>query len=341
MRPNLLAALVLLALAAGTAATAAEATEPGLVAHYFRDPVNWSGNWPDSLSEPRVSPADWTFRSYAYSRVEPVINHLFVNQGWFSVRWTGSIDTAAAGTEPGAETHTLSGEINLNPGNSPDNEFVLTLADGTAITRDDLRDGFAGYTGKATRIHLKPKGNASQNGLELDGTPFPLVNGRTYDITSDWMTVKLYNGQNGNAAGQWWLKVHAMEAIVTCDGAALDPRATTAVTAATPRTGHEQYVFEVWADDGCRLLLDGKVVLDDWQARWEETAPSLRRSAPVTLTPGKHRLVVEYFQGQSLRDGDRDPMKLYWSCPARGIPRQVVPPACLFHSRQDTTTPGR
>jgi hypothetical protein len=83
----------------------------------------------------------------------------------------------------------VSGEININPNNSANDEFILTLPDGSTITRDDLTEDFAGYTGPATSIHVKPKGNGYQNSLMVDGEPCALVNADTYDIVSDQMTV--------------------------------------------------------------------------------------------------------------------------------------------------------
>jgi len=101
------------------------------------------------------------------------------------------------------------------------------------------------------------------------------------------------------------------------------------------------YVFRLWADDGCRLLIDGTVVIDDWRACAEDD-PSATRSATVTLTPGRHAIVVEYFQGQSLATNDQDPAKLYWECSARGIERQIVPADNFFHTAEDLKPePGR
>lgn len=179
--------------------------EPGLAAHYYRDDDHWNGQWPDGVSVPKAKPADWTFTHYRYTRVEPVVNHLFIRSGWFSVRWKGSLDTAVA----------------------------------------DKRD----------------------------------------------------------------------------------VRAT--------------YKFYVWADDGCRLFIDGKEVISDWRA-CAENDPGSWRSATVTLDPGRHTIVVEYFQGQSLQSKDRDPIKLYWECADRKIAKQIIPDAQFTHTESDLKPePGR
>jgi len=171
----------------------------GLVAHYFSDPEYWDGQWPRDLTGPKDDPMRWTFTQYRYSRVEPLINHLFVNRGWFSIRWVGWIDP-----QPGAQAQ-----------------------------------------------------------------------------------------------------------------------------------GDHEYIFEIWADDGARLILDGEVLIDDWEARWEESPQSWRRTRKVRLAPGKHRLVVEYFQGINEIGEDRDPMKLYWSSVSRGLKRQIVPAAHFSHTEED------
>jgi len=171
----------------------------GLAAHYYKDPQYWGGNWPDGVSVPSVNPVDWTFTTYAYTRVEPLINHLFIRNGWFTIRWVGYIEV--------------------------------------------------------------PPGHGNPN---------------------------------------------------------------------VPVTVN----FELWMDDGARLFIDGAGLVDDWRACWEKT-PESHRKATVTLAPGKHRIVVEYFQGQSLQKDDHDPAKLYWSSDQIGIPHQVVPASHFFHTEDD------
>lgn len=199
-------ALCLLVTAFTVVADETEMDGTGLIAHYYKDPKNWDGHWPDSQSLPDVDPRNWTFTEYKYSRMEPVVNHLFVNRGWFSVRWVGYLDTS-----PGPDT----------------------------------------------------------------------------DV------------------------------------------------------GEYDYEFEIFADDGCRLFIDGKKIIDDWEACWEKLSRAKRKSGPVKLSDGKHRIVIEYFQGQSLKRGDQDPMKLYWSCSSRGIPRQILPSSHLLHTAEDKTNLSR
>lgn len=181
----------------------------GLVAHYFRDPINWNGAWPDDMSKPTASPLNYTFASYAYSRVEPLINHHFINDGWFSVRWTGYFDLSATARVKG--------------------------------------------TNEAPEV-----------------------------------------------------------------------------------------VFTMWADDGCRLFVDGVKVIDSWMACWEKTDASWRKSPPIALTDGPHRIVVEYFQGLSQKADDTDPIKLYWTCPGRKVDKpQIVPAAYFSHTDDDMQTTSR
>jgi hypothetical protein len=177
--------------------------QPGLVAHYFRDAVNWSGAWPVGKHEPIDAPSKHTFTTYAYSRVEPLINHHFINEGWFSIRWVGYIDLSASAKNKGSN-----------------------------------------------------------------------------DVA--------------------------------------------------------EVCFKLWADDGCRLYVDGVCLVDSWISCWEKLPASWRTSPTVRLSDGPHRIVVEYFQGESLVKDDTDPIKLYWICPKRGADKaQIVPAAYLSHTDAD------
>lgn len=111
----------------------------------------------------------------------------------------------------------IGGKINLNPNNSADNEFVLVKADGTQITRDDLKSTTKDWAGEATLIHVKPKGNGNQNGFIVDGESVDLKNSETYDLQSvDTMQVRLYNDKrkNGKAIGQWWIAPTSSKSVV-------------------------------------------------------------------------------------------------------------------------------
>ena len=71
------------------------------------------------------------------------------------------------------------------------------------------------YTGPAVSVRVKPKGNGNQNGLTVYGEPYSLENKNRYLITSDDMTVHLYNSKRnkkGKAMGKWWIEISASDA---------------------------------------------------------------------------------------------------------------------------------
>ena len=176
---------------------------PGLATHYYRDPSQWAGNWADNVAAPTVPAKDWTFTNYKYTRIEPLVSHLFVNRGWFSVRWNGYL------TVPG-------------------------------------------------------------------------------------------------------------------DGA---QQAT--------------YKFYVFADDGCRLFVDGVKLIDDFRP-CSEKSPDAVRTCTVKLAPGRHKILVEYFEGQALAARDNDPISISWECAERSIKKQVIPATQFSHKKEDLTPlPGR
>jgi glucose/arabinose dehydrogenase len=86
-----------------------------------------------------------------------------------------------------------------------------------------------------------------------------------------------------------------------------------------PATGI--FTFHLRSDDGARLWLDGRLLVDDWGPHGERT-----RRATVSLIAGRrYPLVLEYhdLSGPAL-------VRLLWSGP--GVPREVVPPVRLFPS---------
>lgn len=120
--------------------------------------------------------------------------------------------------DPSTGKNMLSGTININPNNSPQAHFVLTLLDDSEIDRNDLHQDFGGYSGMAKAVHVMPKGAGNQNGLTLNSVPYPLDNGRVYDISSNNMQVNLYNDNidenNGKAMGKWWIQILALDAVI-------------------------------------------------------------------------------------------------------------------------------
>ncbi len=154
-------------------------------------------------------------RGAAYVAAGGTIPHTFsgtLGNGTFHVTIT-AIDNVA----DEEEGLLVTGSININPNNSKDNLFILVLPDGSDIDRNDLHDGYGGYTGAATSIRVQPKGSGNQNSLSVDGAPFALQNGTTYLIESDAMSVNLFNDnvKNGKAMGKWYILVTASNATIT------------------------------------------------------------------------------------------------------------------------------
>jgi hypothetical protein len=81
---------------------------------------------------------------------------------------------------------------------------------------------------------------------------------------------------------------------------------------AAPSAG--DYTFVATGDNGFRLKIDGKTVIDWWKDEWDKP----QTSQPVDLSKGEHSFVFEQFQN----DGGAN-NKLEWKGP--GIARQVVP----------------
>lgn len=110
---------------------------------------------------------------------------------------------------------TISGLLNINPGNSAQHEFTVTKPDGSTFSRDDLASNALTldssgtyYQGDATLVHVKPKGNGNQNGLTIDGQPYALQNSNTYNFAGS-MQIRVYNDQvsGGKAMGHWWIAI--------------------------------------------------------------------------------------------------------------------------------------
>jgi hypothetical protein len=88
-----------------------------------------------------------------------------------------------------------------------------------------------------------------------------------------------------------------------------------------PQAG--KYALRLEADDGVRLWLDGKLVLEAWK-----TGPN-RLDAEVSLTGGPQRFQLEYFQGVGGAD-----CKLLWARGERGAEGlATIPPEAYFRTK--------
>jgi len=82
-----------------------------------------------------------------------------------------------------------------------------------------------------------------------------------------------------------------------------------------------RYTLRIRHDDGIRVWVGGKIVIDDWVGR-----PMVAESrGDVALETGKaNDLKVEYFNG-----GDRGVLIFYWSTPTQ--PEEVIPASAFSH----------
>ncbi len=81
------------------------------------------------------------------------------------------------------------------------------------------------------------------------------------------------------------------------------------------------YNFYVESDDGCRLLIDGELVIDNSGGRAME-----QRADRLLLRAGDHPVRFEYFQASGPAG-----VNLQWKPPGKG--RSVIPPEALFHAK--------
>mgnify|MGYP000648687425 CR=1 FL=1 len=81
----------------------------------------------------------------------------------------------------------------------------------------------------------------------------------------------------------------------------------------------QTYTFYTTTDDGVRLWVDGKLLID----RWADQSPT-EASATIALTAGKKvDLRMDYYE-----NGGGAVAKLAWSCPSRG--KEIIPQSQLF-----------
>ena len=87
-----------------------------------------------------------------------------------------------------------------------------------------------------------------------------------------------------------------------------------------PETGNYELGFS--SDDGFRMWLDGKKILDIWRTGERNKATT----KPIPLTKGYHRVRIEYYEAKGSSH-----LGLYWRRPGgKGMP---IPAGVLFHSQ--------
>ena len=80
------------------------------------------------------------------------------------------------------------------------------------------------------------------------------------------------------------------------------------------------YMFEMLSDDGSKLYINGKPVVDNDGTH----GPSSRR-ASIRLNAGFHPVEIHYFQGPRFQ------IALQWFYKPPNRPRQIVPAEVIFH----------
>lgn len=93
----------------------------------------------------------------------------------------------------------------------------------------------------------------------------------------------------------------------------------------------DTYTFLVRSDDGARLWVDGREVIDQWQGQ----APTYTESIGVPLTAGrKAEIKLEYFD--AIKGAQ---VELYWDCPSFAAARKTTTPWALVY-RQGFEAPA-
>ena len=209
-----------------------EASEPGGHPDFERSPCRGVGHYVNIVEDLFDADGKPTFKSsgcLVHSQsADSAGRHIIIPKDYiaqYNSDHIGSWDCFEEHTDNDDDDHligvSVSGRVNLNPSNNPDNEFQLRCGDGTTITRDDLHARFEGYEGPAVYAFFRPKGNGNQNGLSIDGVEYSLQNGSQCELTAETMQVRIYNDKvrNGRAMGQWWLEVvSAEDAILWANG---------------------------------------------------------------------------------------------------------------------------
>ena len=90
-----------------------------------------------------------------------------------------------------------------------------------------------------------------------------------------------------------------------------------------PKDGH--YTFFLESDDGSRLLIDGKIVVDNGGLHDMQ-----EQLGKVELKEGEHEIRIDYFENEN--DGGAG---CVWSWKTNGTAKEVVPASALFHKASE------
>lgn len=86
------------------------------------------------------------------------------------------------------------------------------------------------------------------------------------------------------------------------------------------------YTFELYSDDGAKLYIDGKLVVDN-----DGIHDPRNRRFSIKLAAGFYPIEIHYFQGP------RYQIALQWFYTPPDRPRQIVPPEAIFHPDKTET----
>ena len=82
----------------------------------------------------------------------------------------------------------------------------------------------------------------------------------------------------------------------------------------------ERYIFELVADDGVRLWVDGHLLIDQWVIRSRQT----KMRGEISLIAGRqYPLKLEYFESSG-----KAFVSLYWQSDSQ--PREIIPTSQLY-----------
>jgi hypothetical protein len=92
----------------------------------------------------------------------------------------------------------------------------------------------------------------------------------------------------------------------------------------------ERYLFELVADDGVRLWVDGQLLVDQWVTRSEQTT----MRGEITLEAGRnYDLTLEYFESSG-----KAFVSLYWQSDSQ--PREIIPASQLYPPPTNSVSPA-